>query len=96
MDNNYYFEMEIDGSLHIIESPKGFKKFFKNLKYNEFLSAWEEKKSQGRVFRETKGFVDTKTSNSYLRNHSLHDKIKSFVIKGRLQLLPCQSLMHVY
>ena len=62
----------------------------------EFREDWHQLKSQGRVSREVYDCVDSRGSGTYLQNPKLHDKLVSFVVKGRLQLLPCQSLLNIY
>ena len=95
-DDLYSYRVVADEEVtYVIESPKGFSMFFKEHKYLGFSNAWHEKKSQGRVVRETTE-VDRQSSNHFLKNHKLHDDVRSFVLKGRLQLLPCHSLLHVY
>ena len=79
----------------LIESPKEFSLFYKQQKYSAFCNLWHEKKSQGRVARDATD-LDMQISNCYLNNHNVHDNVRSFVLKGRLQLLPCYSLLHTY
>jgi hypothetical protein len=40
--------------------------------------------------------VDHKLSNAYLSNAKLKDVIVSFIVRGRLQLLQCNSLLSLY
>ena len=42
------------------------------------------------------GGIMHKLSNSHLSNLKLTDKLVSFVVKGRMQLLPCHSLLALY
>jgi len=51
-------------------------------------------KSQGRVLNSQE--IDHQVSHAFMRNFNISDKISQFVVKGRLQLLECNSLLHKY
>jgi hypothetical protein len=61
----------------------------------KYASDWRDKRYQGRVVREAT-HVDHKLSNYFLSNHKLRDSLVSFIVRGRLQLLQCNSLMSLY
>ena len=79
-----------------ISHPKAFYPVFKNMKVSHIVKEWKEKSSQGKIRKETEGNVDYKLSAAFLDNHKISDDIVSFVCRGRLQLLQCNSLMHIY
>ena len=58
------------------------------------LCSWKEKESQGRIARVKS--IDHRVSSSYLDNLKLSDNLVKFVTKARLQLLECNSLLHLY
>ena len=89
------FSTEESNSISI-SHPKAFYCVFKNMKVSNISKEWKEKSSQGRVRKETEGNVDYKLSAAFLDNHKISDDIVSFVCRGRLQLLQCNSLMHIY
>ena len=66
------------------------------MKVSNIIKEWKEKSSQGKIRKETEGNVDYKLSAAFLDNHKISDDIVSFVCRGRLQLLQCNSLMHIY
>ena len=95
-DDSYVYEFDVSGAQCVAESAKGFSMTYKNKLCLAFQEDWQKLKSQGRVARETKDCVDGRGSGNFLQNPKLHDKLVSFVIKGRLQLLNCQSLLSIY
>ena len=87
--------MDDDVSVSISHS-KAFYIVFKNMKISKFIHGWMDKNSQGRIRKTTDGIVDHKISAAFLNNHKLSDDIISFACRGRLQLLQCNTLMHLY
>ena len=79
-----------------LSNAKAFYDCFKQKKLKEFERDFKSKISQGRVTRQTSGYTDTKLSSTCLTNHSLSDSLRSFVCRGRLQLLPCETLLSLY
>jgi len=67
----------------------------KRKKLSERADAWREKHSQGRIAREATA-ADHKLSMAFLSNMKLRDNVVSFIIRGRLQLLQCNSLLATY
>ena len=57
------------------------------------LEDWRSKECQGRIARIK---VDQKASHSHLSNLKLSDSLVSFIVKARLQLSECNSLLHTY
>ena len=76
--------------------PNAFNLHFKNKKLGQFEETWHSLSSQGRIAREVSEFADLGLSSTFLLNHKLNDDIRSFVCRGRLQLLQCNSLLHLY
>ena len=76
--------------------PNAFNLYFKNKKLGQFEETWHGMSSQGRIAREVSEFADLGLSSVFLHNHKLNDDIRSFVCRGRLQLLQCNSLLHLY
>ena len=77
-------------------TPKPFYDRFKQVKLAYFETTWKSLASQGRVAREISSCVDCCLSATCLTNHKLSDELRSFVCRGRLQLLQCNSLLHLY
>ena len=96
-ENIYCYAMSIDGEITLtFESPKSFAFTYKKKCQDMFQSSWKKLKSQGRIARELDGSFDCRGTTAVMRNNNIHDKVREFVVKGRLQLLPCQSLLHTY
>ena len=66
------------------------------MKLGVFLNELKNKSSQGRVRKSIDNAVDHKFSSTFLNNHKLSDDIRSFVCRGRLQILQCNSILHLY
>ena len=64
--------------------------------HDKLTECFKEKKSQGRIFRETGNSVNHALSSKCIFNSKLSDKITSFIVKGRMQLLECNSLLHTW
>ena len=94
----YVHELKIDGEIKPVhcEHPRAFYSTYKDHKLNMFETAFKTLSSQGRIEREVTEDADMQLSSAFLKNHKLKDDIISFVIRGRLQLLQCNSLMHTY
>ena len=96
IDGLYTYHVTVDdGIVYQIESPTGFSMFYKDNKYTEFHRLLLDKEVQGRITREATD-IDMTSSAHVLKNHNVKDEVRSFVLKGRLQLLPCRSLLHTY
>ena len=92
----FRYKVEVDEGVFVnFQSPKGFSKFIKKRYTDNFLTTWESKHSQGRVRREVKD-VNWKATQAIFNNQKSHDKLFEFTIKARLQLLNCNSLLHIY
>ena len=76
-------------------NPKLAYELCKKNRLAQFAMEWKEKHSQGRIKREATS-VDHKLSNCFLSNLKLKDTIISFIVRGRLQLLQCNSLLSLY
>ena len=74
--------------------PKALFSSLKQLQLDERLSTWHEKESQGRLARVDN--VDYSLSYSHLVNYHISDSLVRFVIKAKLQLAECNSLLHTY
>ena len=94
----YIYETEIEGTITPVhcEHPKAFYFAYKEHKLKQKEDDFKSLLSQGRVCREAASDADMCLSSSYLRNHKISDDIKSFVVRARLQILQCNSLLHTY
>ena len=68
--------------------------FIKTKLINQMVEDWKSKESQGRLARATG--INHTLSSSHLTNFHLSDKLTQFVVKARLQLLECNSVLHIY
>ena len=94
--DKYVFQTLDDDDIELtIESHKGFKMYFKQRCNDATLNCWRDLSSQGRYIRESND-IDVKLSMHIYDNHKISDKIRNFITKCRLQLLPCQSLLSLY
>ena len=97
VEDLYIYVLNVDEDTSIqIPYPKPFYSRYKEMKLAEFETTWKALSSQGRVAREISSCVDCRISATYLTNHKLKDELRSFVCRGRLQLLQCNSLLHLY
>ncbi|XP_077977516.1 uncharacterized protein LOC144433080 [Glandiceps talaboti] len=88
--------MAVDEEVSItFDSPDKFYTTSKQQLLQQYQSEFKAKSSQGRVTREA-GKVNHGVSSTYLNNHKIDDNLRSFVARGRLQLLQCESLMTLY
>ena len=78
----------------MFENSHAFFICLKQLKLASKLVEWHEKVSQGRLARADN--IDSSLSSSHLVNFHLSDSLVKFVLKARLQLLECNSLLHTY
>ena len=93
----YAFVLIIDDVISFqFRDPKAFYIKYKETKMTQFEEMWHSMLSQGRVAREISKSVDHRNSSTFLGNHMLTDDLRSFVCRGRLQLLQCNSLLHLY
>ena len=72
-----------------------FYNHFKKFQLNEVAASFKILSSQGRIVRENES-INYKLSFAFLDNLNLKDDIKTFAIKGRLQLLECDSILHTW
>ena len=94
---SYFYRLTVDEDLSVkLDHPKAFYSVFKQKQLEEYEKSFKEKSSQGRTMRETDGHVDHKSSSTFLRNHNISDSLRSFVCRGRLQTLQCESLLSLY
>ena len=95
-DDNYLLTFTLDNEMtvSVFDSSAAYR-LCKQRKNSAFAELWKEKDWQGRVVREARE-IDHRLSNAYLNNVNLRDSLISFVIRGRLQLLQCNSLMSLY
>ena len=97
-NGNSGFEFHVDVGDDItfrFTEPKTFYNFYKKLCLDRKLEALCALSSQGRIVGQNKQ-INHSLSSCFLFNLNLNDTIKQFVIKGRLQLLECESLLHTY
>ena len=96
-DERYAYVITCDDDISVIMAhSKPFYNMFKQMKLTQFEEKWQSLHSQGRVIREVVKCTDHRSSSSFLGNHMLSDDLRSFVCRGRLQLLQCNSLLHLY
>ena len=96
-DDGYSYVLNIDDDIsYQFRNPKLFYSTYKDLKMTQFVESWHSMLSQGRVARDSNKCVDFRNSSAFLKNHNLSDDLRSFVCRGRLQLLQCNSLLHLY
>ena len=58
------------------------------------IECWKEKQSQGRIARANN--INHRLSNQHLVNLRISDNLVKFVVKARLQLLECNTILHLY
>ena len=92
----YGFSVSSDDVMFTMTSPFEFKFHFKTMFYTKLTECFKEKKSQGRVFREAGDSISHAMSSKCIFNKKLSDKLTSFIVKGRMQLLECNSLLHIW
>jgi hypothetical protein len=96
MDDCYALTFDVDDDVHVsTTTAKTAYTLCKQSHLAKFTAEWKTKESQGRVVRDATQ-VDHKLSNAYLSNAKLKDVIVSFIVRGRLQLLQCNSLLSLY
>lgn len=61
---------------------------------NSRIARFKTKVSQGRVLNTP--CIDLQLSNNFLHNNNITDNLVKFIYKSRLQLLECNSLLHLY
>ena len=92
----YELHVNIDEDINFrFSDPKTFYNFYKKLCLDRRSDAFRALGSQGRIVSQNRQ-IDHKTSSCFLFNMNLSDTIKQFVLRGRLQLLECESLLHTY
>ena len=95
--DKYVFVLNVDDDISFqFHDPKVFYARYKETKMTQFKETWHSMMSQGRVARESSEYVDYRNSSAFLGNHKVSDDLRSFVCRGRLQLLQCNSLLHLY
>ena len=95
--DHFYFSLNADEDIHLKSaSPKEFQTIFKTHKLNEIEKDLKDKNLQGRIIKESGDVINHKVSSKCIYNHNISDKIRSFIVRGRLQVLECNSLLHLY
>ena len=61
---------------------------------NNRITRFKTKISQGRIL--STPCIDFQISNNYLNKTAINDNLVKFILKTRLQLLECNSLLHRY
>jgi hypothetical protein len=74
--------------------PASFYTSFKCSQIQKIVGLWKEKESQGRLTRASN--IDRSVSSAHLVNLKLGDSLVKFVVRARLQLLECNTLLHTY
>ena len=90
----YVLIVKADEKVEMLENSQVFLKCFKQLKLTSKLDEWKETVSQERIARAVS--IDSSLSSSDLVNFHLIDSLVKFVLKARLQLLECNSLLRTY
>ena len=94
-EEKYIMVPERDEETQIVLcDPEGCYTYLKQNLLQRRLEQWREKKSQGRIGR-TKN-VDHTLSSAHLTNLHLSDSLTKFITKAKLQLIECDSLLHLY
>jgi hypothetical protein len=95
-DDNYALTFTVDENVTMTTTDsKAAYTMCKQQKQSHFTSEWKEKEWQGRIVREATQ-INYKLSTAFLNNVKIRDSLVSFVVRGRLQLLQCNSLMALY
>ena len=95
--NMFFYSISLDENLTVkVENSHAFYSVYKQRQLQRLEKDLTDKISQGRIIREVNTHVDFRLSNSFLSNHKLSDSLLSFICRGRLQLLQCDSLLHIY
>ena len=92
--DNYVLRMTCDEVEITFPDSKGFFTCFKREQVEKAVEEWKSKSWQGRIARTED--IDHSLSNSHLSNLKLSDSLVRFVVKARLQLTECNSLLHIY
>ena len=93
----FHYTLKVDEDVTVrLSHPSAFYAMYKQRELKTFESQWSEKSSQGRIIRETDSKANNILSANFIRNHKLTDEIRSFVCRGRLQLLQRESLLALY
>jgi hypothetical protein len=95
-NKEYFLSLDVDDDVTLnFKAGKSFSKEFKTHKLNEICRDLKEKSSRGRILREMT-CVNHSLSCGFISNLKLNDSIRSFAIKSRMQLLECDSQLHLY
>ena len=93
--NEYVMRVKTDDDIEMTFSDsRSFFTFFKQQLIESTIATWKALPSQGRIANVE--HVNRSLSYSHLTNLHLSDKLVTFVVKAKLQLLACNSLLHVY
>lgn len=91
----FCYQVDVDDQISFrYANPKLFYADFKKMRLESIVEEFRSLTSQGRIVSQKE--INHKLSASYLSNSKLSDDIKRFVVKGRLQLIECESLLHLY
>jgi hypothetical protein len=94
-DGQYVLIVKADEEVEMVfDNSQAFFTCFKKLKLDNKLTDWKDKVSQGRIARADN--IDCTLSSAHLVNLHLSDSLVRFVLKARLQLTECNSLLHIY
>jgi len=95
--DKYVFVISVEDSVSFtIDCPKVFYNTYKREKLKQIEHEFITKHNQGRIVREAGPHADCRASSVCISNHKLSDSLRSFVSRGRLQLLQCDSLLSLY
>eukprot|EP00745_Piridium_sociabile_P024546 TRINITY_DN38897_c0_g1_i6.p1 TRINITY_DN38897_c0_g1~~TRINITY_DN38897_c0_g1_i6.p1 ORF type:complete len:597 (-),score=89.74 TRINITY_DN38897_c0_g1_i6:48-1838(-) len=93
VDDNYELKFTVDEVVQLTtaDSRAAFS-LIKQSNFARFTAAWKQKESQGRVVREATS-ADHRLSMAFLSNVNLNESVIRLIVRGRLQLLQCNSLL---
>ena len=93
--DDYVITNTIDDEVSIVlRTHSAVSNHIKTNHYNKRVARFKSKLSQGRILNTTD--IDFQMSNNYLSNMVIQDNLVKFILKTRLQLLECNSLLHRY
>ena len=95
-NDRFELRMETDEAVSVVTSDReSVYTLVKRKHLTKHTEAWREKQYQGRIRREATS-ADHKLSSAFLQNTKLKDSVVRFVVRGRQQLLQCNSLLAIY
>ena len=94
-DDSYVLVIAPDQEVQFsCKDPSAFFTLFKTMQLNNMHEELKKKDSQGRMARTEN--VDFTLSVSHLTNVKISDNVLKFVVKARLQLVECNTLLNLY